>query len=124
MKAWMKKAKRRLCSQAGESLGETLVGLLIAALALTMLAGAMMTSSGIITKSKAALNTYQDGIEQVVTRSITPEPCTVDFTQVGSASITSNGMTKATETAFAVSDVGVSFYGTAFTGTPVGIYVK
>lgn len=124
MKAWMKKAKQRVRSQAGESLGETLVGLLIAALALTMLAGAMMTSSGIITKSKAALNTYQDGIEQVVTRSITAESCTVDFSQVGSASITSSGITKATSERIEVSDVGVSFYGTAFVGTPVGIFAK
>ena len=50
--------KKKLKSQAGESIGETLVSLLIAALALVMLAGAISASSGVIMKGRNKLNAY------------------------------------------------------------------
>ncbi len=49
---------RKLKSRSGESIAETLVAVLIAALALMMLAGAINASSNMITKSKNLLNTY------------------------------------------------------------------
>lgn len=51
----MEKIKNKLNSQAGESIAETLVSLLIAALALVMLAGAMTTASGVVNKSREKL---------------------------------------------------------------------
>ena len=50
--------KKKLKSQTGESIGETLVSLLIAALALVMLAGAISASSGVIMKGRNKLNAY------------------------------------------------------------------
>ena len=50
--------KKKLKSQTGESIGETLVSLLIAALALVMLAGAVSASSGVIMKGRNKLNAY------------------------------------------------------------------
>ena len=54
----MKKLKRKLQSRAGESIAETLIAVLIAALALVMLAGAMSTARDVITKGKNKLNEY------------------------------------------------------------------
>lgn len=59
----MEKLKKKLKSQSGESLAETLVSLLIAALALIMLAGAMSASSGVITRSKEKLDDYYSANE-------------------------------------------------------------
>ena len=54
----MKGALRKLRSRAGESIGETLIALLIAALALLMLAGAVSSASRIVTRNKAAMKSY------------------------------------------------------------------
>lgn len=54
--------KAKLKSQAGETIGETLVALLISALALTMLAGAISTAANLITKSETVMETYYEGI--------------------------------------------------------------
>ncbi len=48
----------KLKSEKGETIGETLVSLLIASLALVMLAGAIASASRVITKSKKAMETY------------------------------------------------------------------
>ena len=54
----MKKLRKKLKSRSGETLTETLVALLIAALALTMLAGAIAASSNVINKSRERLDQY------------------------------------------------------------------
>lgn len=66
MKNWISKARARLCSQAGESIGETLASLLVAALALTMLAGAMTTAGNVVTQSRDKLDSYYDKANSVV----------------------------------------------------------
>ena len=48
----------KMCSRAGESIGETLVALLISALALLMLAGAVSSAGKIVTRNKTAMETY------------------------------------------------------------------
>ncbi|MBQ8110359.1 MAG: hypothetical protein IJ124_09405 [Clostridia bacterium] len=48
----------KLKSVSGESIGETLISLLISALALVMLAGAISSASNIINNSKTAMETY------------------------------------------------------------------
>jgi hypothetical protein len=61
MKAlWTKKncMMRKLRSRAGESIAETLVAVLISALALTMLAGAISAATNAVTKSKTHLDQY------------------------------------------------------------------
>lgn len=57
MKQWM---KRKIHSKAGESIGETLIALLISALALVMLAGAIGSAARIITRSNAAVKSHYD----------------------------------------------------------------
>ena len=54
----MKGALRKLYSRAGESIGETLIALLISALALLMLAGAVSSAGKIVTRNKAAMEKY------------------------------------------------------------------
>lgn len=54
----MKRMKQRLHSQAGESISETLVSLLVAALALVMLAGAISAASDVIVISRDKLDRY------------------------------------------------------------------
>ncbi len=60
MKKLKRKMLRRLKSSAGESLAEVLASLLIAALALTMLASTIATSSKMITQSKNKMEDYYD----------------------------------------------------------------
>lgn len=48
----------KMKSRSGESIAETLVAVLIAALALLLLAGTINTASNLITKSKNLLDTY------------------------------------------------------------------
>jgi len=59
----MKKAvMKKLRSNSGESIGETLVALLISALALVMLAGAISTAARLITKSETVMEKYYTGM--------------------------------------------------------------
>ena len=53
-----KQMLKKLRSNSGESIAETLVAVLIAALALLMLAGTINTASRLITRSKTALDAY------------------------------------------------------------------
>ena len=57
MRQWIKK---KIHNQAGESIGETLVALLISALALMILAGAIGAATRIITRSNTAVKEYYD----------------------------------------------------------------
>ena len=57
MRQWI---KRKLHSNAGESIGETLIAVLISALALVILAGAIGAASRIITRSNTAVKLHYD----------------------------------------------------------------
>lgn len=58
------KVIRKLKSNGGETITETLVSLLIASLALVMLAGTLTTSSGLIMKGRAKLEEYYSANEE------------------------------------------------------------
>ena len=58
--------KKKLCGRAGESIAETLIATLIAALALVMLAGAVASAARIITTSRKAIEEYQDEINDPI----------------------------------------------------------
>lgn len=64
----MKKLKEKFKSHAGESISETLISLLIAALALVMLAGAISSSTSVILKSEDKLKDYYDSAESLTKR--------------------------------------------------------
>lgn len=55
------KMRKKLNSQAGETITEVLVSLLIAALALTMLAGMISSTVSLVTRSKETMNRYYEG---------------------------------------------------------------
>ena len=63
------RVKNKLGSNAGESLAETLVALLISALAIVMLAGVISASSNIITKSEKKLEVYYGANNELTTLS-------------------------------------------------------
>ena len=58
MKTALLAARKKLSRRAGETLTETLVALLIAAIAITMLASMIMTSTEMIQRSKNAFDAY------------------------------------------------------------------
>ena len=57
--------RNKLRGKAGESIGETLVALLISALALVMLAGAITASARMIKQSEGALADYYSALNDV-----------------------------------------------------------
>ena len=59
------KVNNKLRRNAGESLAETLVALLISALAIVMLAGAIATATRLVTSSKNKLKTYYSNNEKL-----------------------------------------------------------
>ncbi len=58
----MNRIKAKLRGRAGESIAETLIATLIAALALVMLAGAVASAARIVTTSRKAIEEYQNEI--------------------------------------------------------------
>ncbi|MBQ6401262.1 MAG: hypothetical protein IJI20_03135 [Firmicutes bacterium] len=62
----MKKLLSKVRNKAGETIGETLVALLISSFALVMLAGAISASSGMITKSTDAMQAYYEESNEIV----------------------------------------------------------
>ena len=67
-KAPERRLAKKLRSQAGETLGETLISLLIGALALLMLAGTISSSSKIITMGRKKLDSYYYSNETTVVK--------------------------------------------------------
>lgn len=111
IKTLREKLIRRLRSNSGESFAETLVSLLISVLALTMLAGAISTASGLITKSRTKIDSYQDNIEAVIAAESVEIPGTVTIEKELTDTIN-------------IAPLDIVFYRTYFGSTPVGIYKK
>ena len=74
-------AGHKLLDQAGESIAETLVALLVSVLALTMLAGAITTSSNIVKKSKDKLGAYYTQNESLVEMSSESGSATITISE-------------------------------------------
>lgn len=84
----MKRLKKKLKSQAGESLAETLIALLIAVAALVMLAGAISASANVIQRGQQKLDAYYSANETadgVVQMSGTGDAGTVKITESSNA---------------------------------------
>lgn len=77
----MKQVRQKLRSQRGESLGEVLVALLVAALAITILAGAIVTAGRIITQSREAMGEYYASNNELSAHSGTPTGGKVTFSE-------------------------------------------
>ena len=81
MKKYGQAIFKKLTSTAGESISETLISLLTASLALLMLAGAVSSATGMITKSRTKLEKYYESNDKLVTVSdSTPGQVTIHST--------------------------------------------
>lgn len=69
---------KKLRSKAGESISETLISLLVASLALMMLAGAVSSGTGMITKSRTKLGEYYEKNDALVM--VSPNPSDASIT--------------------------------------------
>lgn len=67
MKKYGQAIFKKLTSTAGESISETLISLLVASLALLMLAGAVSSATGMITRSREKLGEYYESNDKLVT---------------------------------------------------------
>ena len=105
--------RRRLRSRSGESLGETLISLLVASLALVMLAGAISSAKAISDKGSKLNTYYSDMNELVIKREDSGTPGTVRI--LGSNGDDTIDFTKDIEY-FTLSEDG------EFGGTPVVSY--
>lgn len=61
------KAIKKLHSQAGETIAETLLALLVSALAMVMLAGAISTAARLINRSETVMQAYYEGLNKLGT---------------------------------------------------------
>ncbi len=73
MKTIKKRIIDKLKAQAGESIAEVLIALLIAALALTMLASVISTSARIINQSKSKMAAYYDANDGLAKQQVTSD---------------------------------------------------
>lgn len=64
----LEKLRKKLNSRSGETITETLVALLISALALVMLAAAISSAASVITRSREKLDAYYLENEKVINR--------------------------------------------------------
>ena len=87
----------KLKAQAGESIGETLVALLISAIALLMLAGAVSSGTRVVNNSKNVLEKYYTVNNAVAKReaSVTLDGETVPVKDDGFITITMPGLNSA-----------------------------
>ena len=76
-----KKIKARVRSQAGETIAETLVALLISSLALLMLAGAVSAAVRMVLRSKNKLEAYYVQDENVAAHKTAAGTMTVTLTE-------------------------------------------
>lgn len=105
------KLKQKVCSRAGESIAETMVALLIAALALTMLAGAVTSASKMINTGRERLDNYYTQTNEMVT-------FTDGRTMVNGITIKGSGGSKFSQDSYTI----VYVKNSAFSGTPVVSY--
>ena len=85
--------RSKLGSRAGESISETLVALLISALALVMLAGVITTSTRIVTSSRESMNNYYDACNAMVDPDSSTDEDTEIETGTGKVTIKGTGVT-------------------------------
>lgn len=84
----MSKYMKKLRNQSGETIAETLLALLISALALVMLAGAIGTASRVVTTSEKTMQAYYLTNNDLATPGVSSDENHSDKTVKGTATIT------------------------------------
>ena len=109
----MKKILKKLSATSGESLAETLIAVLIIAVALTMLASMISSTSSLVKKGEEQLNRYYTESEKLET-----------FSELGPESKPKVKFTaESTTYTIKISDVSVDYAeNTIFAGHPVIAY--
>lgn len=79
----MHSLKNKLRSQAGETIAEVLVAMLISALALTMLASMITATVSMVTRSKEKMKEYYENGESLELMSADPETINVTMSGTG-----------------------------------------
>ena len=104
------KVLKKLSDQAGETIAETLVALLIASLALMMLAGAVSSAMNVVTRSKNAMDEYYADNNGIVARE--------DRLKSGTLTISLSGLRSSSE------NIPVEYWkNDKLSGTPVVAYI-
>lgn len=107
----MKKILKKLSATSGESLAETLIAVLIIAVALTMLASMISSTSSLVKKGQEQLDRYYTESVKLETFKETESDAKVKFTA------------ESTTGTFNISDVSVDYAeNTIFAGHPVIAY--
>lgn len=109
---------KTICSQAGESIAETLIALLVSSLALVMLAGAISAGASVVEKGRDTLKHYYDNTEYIMNHAGEHDE---DKTGNGTDEI----VIKDTNDTGTVSDISTSilyYYNKTFGKNPVVIY--
>lgn len=85
------KAIQKLCGSAGETIAETLIALLISALALVMLAGAIAATANMITTSDRKMGQYYENDSKLATHTTptgeTDKKLNINITGTGTGGI-------------------------------------
>ena len=90
----IKKIHAKLCNQSGESIGETLVALLISALALVMLAGAIGSAAKVITRSNEKMTKYYQTDNKIAERATAKSgPINITMTEKTDSTLTQTTVT-------------------------------
>ena len=113
--------KRKISNQRGETIAETLVALLISAVALVMLASMISSSSSMITRARDRLSAYYDNIELMNRESNSA----ADEYIKGSSNLSVQDLDSSAseKIVFEESKIPVNYYGnTAFSKTQVVTY--
>ncbi|MCR5136625.1 MAG: hypothetical protein K6C12_05950 [Oscillospiraceae bacterium] len=116
-----KVAKRKISNQWGETIAETLVALLISAVALVMLASMISSSSSVITRARDRLSSYYDNME-LMNRETTS---TANEYVYGSSNLSVQDLDSSASDKIVFKDakIPVNYYGnTAFSKTQVVTY--
>ena len=92
----MNKLLHKLRSQSGESLAETLIAVLVIALAMTILAGMIGAAGNIVKTSEARMNEYYESNVKLETFSEEGDTATVNIMASGEAASTTGNIESVT----------------------------
>lgn len=107
--------RTKLKNQNGETIGETLVALLIASLALVMLASMIQTTVNVVKKSETIMTTYYDAESKMETAP--SASATISITDTEGTLSVSESIKYSANTTFAKPVVAYSYDGTGQNGS-------
>lgn len=111
----LKELQKKLKNQSGETIGETLVALLIASLALVMLASMIQTTVNVVKKSETMMTQYYEAESEMETAS--SGSATISITDAEGSLSVSESIKYAENSTFPKPVVTYSYEGTGQNGS-------